>query len=69
MRFALITAPELFYTASAALEGLPAETLSAIRRRILSTDGLVELDDLVDGTTQVVSPSTESGGAPTEAAE
>jgi hypothetical protein len=51
MRYALITAPELFFTASAALDGLPAEALAKIRLRILTTDGLVELDDLVaEGT-------------------
>ncbi len=49
MRYALITAPELFYTASAALEGMPETALANIRLRMLTTDGLVELDDLVLG--------------------
>lgn len=49
MRYALITAPELFFTASAALDGLSPETLANIRLRMLTTDGLVELDDLVAG--------------------
>ena len=46
-RYALITAPELFMTASAALDGLPAEALANIRLRMMTTDGLVQLDDLV----------------------
>ena len=47
-RYALITAPELFTTASAALDGLPAEALANIRLRMMTTDGLVLLDDLVE---------------------
>lgn len=50
MRYALITTPELFFTAAAALEGLSAQQLSNIRLRMLTTDGLVLLDDLVLGT-------------------
>ncbi|MCC6236455.1 MAG: hypothetical protein IT299_02650, partial [Dehalococcoidia bacterium] len=50
MRYALITAPELFYAASAALEGLSEQQLANIRLRMLTTDGLVLLDDLVLGT-------------------
>lgn len=61
MRYALITAPELFFTASAALEGgLPAETLANIRLRMLTTDGLVELDDLVTGAAAGAPPAGAS---------
>ncbi len=54
--YALLTATELFTAASAALGETPDETLAALRRRLVTTDGLVEFDDLLapetaEGTT------------------
>lgn len=45
--YALLTSRSLYRCALAALEGAPHERLEAIRARIASTDGLVELDDLL----------------------
>ena len=45
--YALLTSRWLFVAAVAALEGMPPETLVAIRRRLMSTNGLVELHDLL----------------------
>ena len=46
-RYALLTATELFAAARCALEGADEETLAAIRRRLVETDGPVELTDPV----------------------
>ena len=50
-RYAVVTARSLFVAAVAALGGSSDETRAAIRQRILSTDGLVSLDDLVPSKT------------------
>jgi hypothetical protein len=47
MRYALHTTPELYAAASAALDGLPPEALANVRLRMLTTDGLLLLDDLI----------------------
>src|SRR5262249_31655802 len=46
-RYAVIAAPVLFAAARAALAGAPTDTLSRIRERLATTDGVVRLDDLV----------------------
>ena len=46
-RYAVLPAHALFAAAVAALEGAPPETLAAVRRRILDTDGIVALGDLI----------------------
>ena len=45
--YALLPSRTLYRCALAALNGAPQERLEAIRARIASTDGLVELDDLL----------------------
>ena len=45
--YTLITSQTLYRSALAALEGAPQERLEAIRARIGSTNGLVNLDDLL----------------------
>ena len=45
--YALLPAPELFQAARAALAGADEETLAALRARLLETDGLVTLADLL----------------------
>ncbi len=67
--YALITSRWLFVAAVAALEGLPQETLAAIRRRLLETNGVVELTDLLvpddadaDAATTQVESTTEGAG-------
>ena len=45
--YALLTAGELFAAARDALEGAGEETLAAMRQRLLSTDGVVTLSELV----------------------
>ena len=45
--YALLTATELFTAAGAALGETADETLAALRRRLVATDGLVEFGDLV----------------------
>ena len=47
--YALLPAPALFRAAAAALGGLGDGALAALRARIASADGLVELGDLLDG--------------------
>lgn len=48
-RYALLLAPDLFVAAEAARAGaLDPERLARLRNRLLATDGLVELDDLLD---------------------
>lgn len=44
--YAVLTADTLFRAAVAALDGAATETLASARRRIVETDGVVELDDL-----------------------
>ena len=46
-RYAVLPARALFACAVAALEGASDDTLAAIRQRILTTDGIVALGDLV----------------------
>ena len=46
-RYAVLPARALFAAAVAALEGASLETLAAVRQRILGTNGIVALDDLV----------------------
>ena len=54
--YALLTATGLFTAASVALGETPDETLAALRRRLVATDGLVEFDDLL-------APETAEGAA------
>jgi hypothetical protein len=61
--YALLTSRWLFVAAVAALEGLPDETLAAIRRRLIETNGLVELHDLL------VPDEDEAEQSPVEALE
>jgi hypothetical protein len=46
-RYGLLTASELFEAARAALAGADAATLASIRRRLIETDGVVSLADLL----------------------
>lgn len=46
-RYAVLPARALFAAAVAALEGASPETLAAVRQRILGTDGIVSLGDLI----------------------
>jgi hypothetical protein len=50
MGYALITTQTLYRCALAALNGAPQERLEEIRARIASTNGLVDLDDLLSNT-------------------
>jgi hypothetical protein len=59
-RYAVLPARALFAAAVVALEGAPAETLAAIRARILSTDGVVALGDLVPSLRE---PDAEAAAA------
>ncbi|MXW23161.1 MAG: hypothetical protein F4Z96_00485 [Chloroflexi bacterium] len=45
--YALLPAPELFNAARAALAGADEDTLAAVRARIASANGLVDLSDLL----------------------
>ncbi len=44
--YAVLTADSLYRATVAALDGAAGETLATARRRIVETDGVVELDDL-----------------------
>jgi len=55
-RYAVLPSRALFACAVAALEGASAETLAAIRKRIVETDGIVALGDLVSS----LAPPAES---------
>jgi hypothetical protein len=46
-RYALLPAPLLFAAACAALAGAEAEKLAAVRRRLIETDGMVSLADVI----------------------
>ena len=45
--YALLPAPLLFAAARAALGGAEPETLTAVRRRLAETDGVVSLADVI----------------------
>ncbi|MBM3141053.1 MAG: hypothetical protein FJZ92_12820 [Chloroflexi bacterium] len=59
--YALVTSRWLFVAAVAALEGLAEETLAAIRRRLLETNGLVALHDLLVPADEGAPPDAEDG--------
>ena len=52
LHYAVLPAPALFEAAMAALNGASTPVLASIRARLLSTDGVVDLGDLVGSTTE-----------------
>ncbi|MCK9485287.1 MAG: hypothetical protein M0R73_01090 [Dehalococcoidia bacterium] len=48
--YALVTAPQLYRVAHAARAGAPETMLAEARRRLATTDGLVDFDDLFEAT-------------------
>lgn len=66
--YAVITAGTLFAAASAALDGLDDTTLTAIRTRLQTTDGIVTLDDLLTDEEEALEAPADSqnGHGPTD---
>src|SRR5690606_24937607 len=70
MGYALITSAQLYRLAHAALAGAPQEMLAEGRRRIATTNGVVDFDDLfTEAPPAPAEEPAEPEEAPTEAAE
>ena len=63
--YGLVTSRWLFVAAVAALDGMPAETVTAIRQRLMQTNGLVELHDLLVPASEEDEPEAAAAAAPT----
>lgn len=63
--YGLVTSRWLFVAAVAALDGMPAETVAAIRQRLMQTNGLVELHDLLVPASEDDEPAPVATPAPT----
>jgi hypothetical protein len=66
--YALVRTHDLFRAAIAALEGADAATITAVRERLASTNGVVDLDDLI-GPAEAESETATNESAGAEAAE
>lgn len=63
--YGLVTSRWLFVAAVAALDGMPAATVTAIRQRLMQTNGLVELHDLLVPAGEEDAPEAAAAAAPT----
>jgi len=65
-RYALLTATDLFAAARYALGDAREPALTAIRERIVGTDGVVKLADLIDGERREQPAEPDKAGPPRE---